>query len=129
MVTNAAFGRASRGIVLHAITGENLHLAVVELDGDGNLHHPFWRAQDLPQSLIDLQKFSRHIKLNLSDAEGVEILPRSHFRNHRLRDSFGDRSHPVSPCTAPGAPCSSRLLPRVWPSARSAPGSRRSRSA
>src|SRR5437879_9830752 len=96
MVTNAAFGRASRSIVLHAITGKDLHLAIIELDGNGNLHHPLWRAQNLPQSRVDFQKLRRHIKLNLSDAEGIEILARSHFRNHRLRDSFGDRSHPRS---------------------------------
>ena len=105
MITNATLRRPSCSIVLNAIPGKHFYLPVIELDGNGNFHHSFWRAKNLPQSQIDFQKFRRHIKLNLSYAEGIEILPRGHFWNHRLRDNFGERSHPASPYFGALAPC------------------------
>ena len=129
MVANAPLRRSSSHVVLHAIPGENLYLAVIQLDGNGDFHHSLGGAQNLPQSRVDLQKLGGHIELHLSDAERIEIFPRSDFRNHRLRHSFGHRSHPPSPSRF-GARCAvtSRPLPRAQPAAHSVHGTRTNRS-
>ena len=91
MVAKTALRRSARHVVLHAIAGKNLHLPVIHLRGDGNFQHALGRAQDLPQSRIQLQVLSGKIELNLSDAKRVQVLARrdsgyglgSRLRNRR----------------------------------------------
>ncbi len=55
MVTDAAFGRAERDVVLHPVAGEDLDLAVVHLDrtGDGDL--TLGVGQDLPDAGLEVE--------------------------------------------------------------------------
>ena len=85
MITDAAFRRTARDIVLHAETGEDFHLAVIHLHRHGNFQDSFRRAQDLAQTLIEFQKFRGHIELKLRDAKWIQILARRHARSNGLR--------------------------------------------
>ncbi len=85
MVADASFSGSSRDVVLHPVAGQHFYLPVIHLCRDGNLQHALGRAQYLPQSGIELQEFRRHIELNLRDAEGVQVFPRSNARHHRRR--------------------------------------------
>ena len=53
MVADAAFAGAARDVVLDAIAGEDFHLAVVHLCGQGNLKNALRGAEDLAQAGIE----------------------------------------------------------------------------
>jgi hypothetical protein len=61
--------------MLHAKTGENLHLPVIHLHGHGYLEHSLGSAQDLAKSGIELQKFRRHVELKLRNSKRVQVFP------------------------------------------------------
>src|SRR5437016_3404131 len=82
MEANAAFAGPARHVVLHTVAGEDFHLAVVHLRGQGNFQHALGSAQNLPQAKIELQEFGSHVKLNLRDAKRVQILAGSDAGHH-----------------------------------------------
>ena len=82
MKTDSACARTARNVVLHAVTGEDFHLAVVHFGGNGDFQNAFGRAQNLAQAGIEFQKFRGHIELNLGDAKWIQILARSNARHH-----------------------------------------------
>ena len=119
VIAQPALGRAARHIVLHAESGEDLHLAVSSFTGIGNFHDALRRAQNLAQARIELQVFRRHIKLDLRDAKRIQIFARRHPRKDRL---WGPLSPPwpwtflsLSDCCdyALAARCEERTIPRA----------------
>ncbi len=82
MEADAAFAGTARHVVLHAVAGEHLYLAVVHLRRQGNFQHALGRAQNLAQTGIELQKFGRHVKLNLRDAKRIQVLAGSDAGHH-----------------------------------------------
>ncbi len=93
VVADAALRRPARHVVLHPKAGEHLHLPVVHLRGDGGFQDALWRAQNLPESEIELQVFRGHIELNLRDAERIQIFARGNPGHHRLGLRFHGRGH------------------------------------
>ena len=63
VIADAALGRAERDVVLHAVAGEDLDLAVVHLDraGDGDL--PLGMREDLPDAGIEPEQARRAVEL------------------------------------------------------------------
>ena len=93
MKAKSALGRAARDIVLHAKSGEDFHLAIVEFYGNRDFHDALRRAQNLPQARIELQELRGHIELELRDAKRVQIFARRHPRENRLGNRFHHRRH------------------------------------
>src|SRR6266478_3225023 len=82
MKPDAALARPARHVVLHAVAGKHLHLAVVHLGGQGNFQHALRSAQNLPQAEIELQEFGGHVELNLRDAKRIQVLARGDAGHH-----------------------------------------------
>ena len=102
MITNATLSRAARHVVLHPVSGEHFHLAVVHFCRNGYFQHALRGAQDLPQPLVELQMFSSQIKLNLRNPVGIQILARGYAR-YRLWNRFGNARHILPPAiSGPG---------------------------
>ena len=78
MITQAAFGRAERQMMLHAIAGENFHVAIIAMNRQRHGHGAFWKFQSIP--------FIRHN----SKVIGDEIeLPASHVERRMLVNLHG----------------------------------------
>jgi len=71
MIANPSLARSARDVVLHAVSGQDFHLAVIHLRGQGNFQHALRSAQDLAKAGIELQELGGHVELNLRDTERI----------------------------------------------------------
>ena len=69
MVTQPAFGRPQRQVMLHAVTGENLHRTVVAMDRQRDRHRTLRKFQPSPFTLRNLQIIRSHIELPAGHVE------------------------------------------------------------
>src|SRR5260221_3401023 len=93
MVPNAALAGSARNVVLHAVSSHPPQLAIVHFGRKRDFENALRRAQHLPQSWIELQKFRGHIELDLRDTEWIQILARGNPRHDWLDCWFYDRGH------------------------------------
>ena len=63
VIADAALGRAERDVVLHAIAGEDLDLAVVHLHRTGHGDLPLGMRQDLPDARLEVEQAGRSVEL------------------------------------------------------------------
>jgi hypothetical protein len=56
VITDASLGRAERDVVLDAVTGKDLDLAVVHLDRTGHDDLPLGMGEDFPDARIEPEK-------------------------------------------------------------------------
>jgi hypothetical protein len=117
VVPDAALRGAARKIVLDAVAGEDLDLAVVhlhrEVDYEGSLRFP----QHLAQAGRKLQAFGRQIELTLGHVPRVDLCDELLCR-HRL-ETLHCRDHPRR-SVAPGAPKRPNSVAAAFRSARRA---------
>ena len=73
VVADAALGRAERDVVLHAVAGEDLDLAVVALDRTRHDDLPLGVGEDLPDARIQIQDARRALELLEHRAEGAAV--------------------------------------------------------
>src|SRR5260221_14696694 len=73
MVADAAFGRPERAVVLHAIAGKDLDLAVVHLDGTRDDNLPPRVGEDPPDTRLEVEHAGRSVELLEHSAEDRSI--------------------------------------------------------
>ena len=71
VIADAALGRAERDVVLDAIAGEDLDLAVVHLDRARHGDLPFGVREDLPDARLEVEDAGRSVELLEHRAESV----------------------------------------------------------
>jgi hypothetical protein len=71
VVANAAFGRAAGGIVVDTIALKDLHLAIIQPDGDGDNITPRWFSESSVNGRIQVDAFGHLLKLLHSNVQGV----------------------------------------------------------
>jgi hypothetical protein len=74
VVAYAALGGAARDVVLHAIALEDLYVAAVHLDGDGDYELSFRVAQDVAHGSFKLKEICGAVELLPGNLEGIEFL-------------------------------------------------------
>jgi hypothetical protein len=63
VIADAPLGRAERDVVLHAVAGEHLDLAVVHLDGARHGDLPLGVGEDLPDAGVEAEEPCRAVEL------------------------------------------------------------------
>ena len=71
MIADAAFGRAARDVVLHAIAFKNFRLAAVHLDGNRHDELPLGSPEDGAHRLFEFEIISRAIELLFGDFKWI----------------------------------------------------------
>jgi hypothetical protein len=77
-VTDSAFSRAARDVVLNAKAGEHLNTTIVH--GHGKMHYDFAgrSPEQLPQAFIEIQLACREIEPRALSFPGIDLLVQSH---------------------------------------------------
>ena len=78
VVADAAFGRAERDVVLHAVAGEDFDLAVVHLDRTGDDDLALGMGEDFPDAGLEVENARRAVEL-LSMAPKITRLRMARF--------------------------------------------------
>ncbi len=63
MVADTAFGRAARGVMLHAVSGEDLDVIVIHPDGNADDERTLGLFEPLAQVVIQVHRLCRLVKL------------------------------------------------------------------
>jgi len=71
VIADAAFGRAARDVVLHAIAFKNFRLAAVHLDGNRNDELPFGSPEHRAHRLFEFEIVGRAIELLFGDLKWI----------------------------------------------------------
>jgi len=74
VIPDAALGRPERDVVLHAVAGEDLDLAVVHLHRARHHNLPPWMGQHLPDARVEVQNARGSLELLEHCAENCAVI-------------------------------------------------------